>query len=53
MKLRFDPVANMGYLYLRPEQPKGTVAKSIQWSDSEVRAELSLDFDADGHLASG
>jgi hypothetical protein len=40
----------MGYLYLRPPEEAGVVTKSIPWTDADARAELVLDFDADGHL---
>jgi uncharacterized protein YuzE len=50
IKFSYDEVVNMGYLYLRPESPRGSVARSIPWSDADVRAELVLDFDAEGHL---
>ncbi len=50
MHLKIDRSANMGYLYLREPGQRGSVAKTVQWEDVDVRAELTFDFDSDGHL---
>jgi uncharacterized protein YuzE len=48
--LRYDATVDMGYLYLRRSGERGTVATTRMWWDDNLRTELALDFDSDGHL---
>jgi hypothetical protein len=48
--LRYDAVVDMGYLYLRSSGERGVVATTRVWWDENLRTELGLDFDSDGHL---
>jgi uncharacterized protein YuzE len=52
MELRYDEEVNMAYVYLREPGTRGTVAKSVPWefTDEQIRCELVLDFDSDGHF---
>jgi uncharacterized protein YuzE len=40
----------MGYLYLRRSGERGGVATTRMLWDENLRTELAMDFDSDGHL---
>ncbi len=51
LDLRYDASVDMGYVSLRsPRREPGVVARTRMWWDEDLRTELGLDFDADGHL---
>ncbi len=50
IELRYDAVVDMGYLYLRSRRARGIVATTRMWRDENLRTELGLDFDSEGHL---
>jgi uncharacterized protein YuzE len=45
IELRYDAVVNM-----RSSGERGVMATTRMWWDENLRTELGLDFDSDGHL---